>query len=1088
MARPTLAPMSVRATAPEAFALLQQRMSLVEEQTSALARDLELLGVNGQSLDLFHSKPLETPGSHQPVSPVRARVAFVGESDMLWKNCESLVNRTCRLESVVQTLKLNLFRLQTEKELNPKHAAHLEQRINALQEEHLQELKVVQLEAMKLRQQLSEAKEDVEKAQEEVQRLSAALEIATATKTDVAIAAEEMRTTKHIMNRRLQELREQLSQEASLRESLEESQATMLRHVQDMEITVEAEREQVQVLQQDCHALHKDVQLARERLQKEEERTAQLGQECTQLKADLDSRNCIISQLSEEAKKAQLSFSKEHEENVQLRSEITALRETAEKVQAINDQLNQQCSELSATLRKVSMENAKLISDHQAMLKAEQERMTQKLLEQDLLLDAARANIIGELQSMQNEKAQLQKELEALHTEHAGCRQKACLAEETTTTQKVLLESTIARLRGELETALKERGSLLMEKESLQQAMKKAASDITQERNKLEVELTGNKLEMGAMRSTLQNLDKENKRLMDRLAALEHQQYAQQQVEQVLAELTESKNKLAYDKGKLQTKVQQLEEELQPLADARSENSHLRKLHTALETKYTQVNVELGSVKINMQRMEAQLKQAQTTLEHKEEEFSMAIKSRDEALRDSQKIKGHMEAMEEREKQKMANLQRKLEEAKEDNDKVTAVLENVLASHSRMQAALEKVQTELGRKDSEITGLRKDRTQSQQKIQRLEVELEQYQAKLVVIETQHNSQVDPLCKALEVARVDNKKLALSLEQALQANSNLQSKLIRTQEELSRKEIEHQQLMACREQLIEEATMEEKLYTERLESLKKQFQTEREAMRKAGHRESAELKKALEEASSKSAEVSRGNRELRQKIMELEKSLVSYRGKLKSQRAQIRHYLATKANNIQNTERIKEIESELKQMELIKEQYQKKNYEQSQSIQKFMTELTSLQSEMQTLAKNQHEVATRNRQLETQLEMEQKVRQQLENQCQNLDDTVKHLKKCKEETEQKLKEASVESEQITANLEEAHHWFKSKFDSLQLELVKNKQQNIPSERSYGKEMEKEKAMKLPSQASLNRWETKQQLKLISRKYQSELDRK
>ncbi|KAM9123407.1 coiled-coil domain-containing protein 150 isoform 3-T4 [Pangshura tecta] len=1060
MARPTIAPMSVSATAPEAFAVLRQRMSVVEEQTSALARDLELLGANGQSLDLFHSKPVETPGSHQPVSPVRARVAFVGESDLLWKNCDSLVNRMCRLESVVQTLKLNLFRVQTEKELNPRHAAHLEQRMNAMQEEHLQELKVVQQEAMKLRQQLSEAKEDVEKAQEEVQRLSAALEIATATKTNVAIAAEELRTTKHIMNHRLQELREQLSQEASLRESLEESQATMLRRVQDMEITVEAEREQVQVLQQDCHGLHKDIQLARERLQKEEERTAQLGQECTQLKADLDSRNCIISQLSEEAKSAQLSFSKEHEENVQLRSEITALRETAEKVQIINDQLNQQCSELSATLRSISMENAKLISDHQAMLKAEQERMTQKLLEQDLLLDAARANIIGELQSMQNEKAQLQKELEALQTEHAGCRQKACLAEEMTTTQKVLLESTIARLRGELETALKERGSLLMEKESLQQEMKKTASDVTQERNKLEVELTGNKLEMGAMRSTLQKLEKENKRLMDRLVGLEHQQ----------------------------TKVQQLEEELQPLADAHSENSHLRKLNTALETKYTQVNVELGSVKINMQRMEAQLKQAQTTLEQKEEEFSIAIKSRDEALRESQKIKGHMEAMEEREKQKMANLKRQLQEAKEDNDKVTAVLENVLASHSRMQAALEKVQTELGRKDSEITGLRKDRTQNQQKIQRLEVELEQYQAKLVVIENQHSNQVDPLCKALEVARADNKKLALSLEQALQANSTLQSKLIQTQEELDRKEIEHQQLMACRDQLIEEATMEERLYTERLESLKKQFQTEREAMRKAGHRESAELKKALEEASSKSAEVSRANRELRQKIMELEKSLVSYKGKLKSQRAQIRHYLASKANNIQNTERIKEIESELRQMELIKEQYQKKNYEQSQSIQKFMTELTSLQSEMQTLAKNQHEVATRNRQLETQLEMEQKVRQHLENQCQKLDDTVKHLKKCKEETEQKLKEASVESEQITANLEEAHHWFKSKFDSLQLELLKNKQQNIPSERNYGKEMEKEKAVKLPSQASLNRWETKQQLQLISRKYQSELDRK
>nr|XP_025037818.1 coiled-coil domain-containing protein 150 isoform X8 [Pelodiscus sinensis] len=479
---------------------------------------------------------------------------------------------------------------------------------------------------------------------------------------------------------------------------------------------------------------------------------------------------------------------------------------------------------------------------------------------------------------------------------------------------------------------------------------------------------------------------------------------------------------------------------------------------------------------------------AQAILEHKEEEVCMAIKSHDEALRETQKIKGHIEAIKEREKQKMAKLQHQLQEAKEDNNKVTAVLENVLVSHSRMQAALEKVQTELGCKDSEITGLRKDRTQSQQKIQRLEAELEQCQAKLLVIDSQHNSQVDPLCKALDVARADNKKLALSLEQALQANSTLQSKLIHTREELDRKEIEHQQLMACREQLIEEAKMEEKVYTERLEALKKQFQTEREATRKANYRESAELKKALEEASSKSAEVSRANRELRQKVMELEKSLVNYKGKLKSQMSQIRQYMTSKANNIQNTQKIKEIESELKQMELIKEQYQKKNYEQALSIQKFMTELTSLQSDMQTLAKNQHEVATQNRQLETQLEMEQKVRQQLENQCQKLEDTVKHLKKCKEETEQKLKEASVESEQITANLEEAHRWFKSKFDSLQLELMKNKQQNIPSEGNYGKEMEKEKTVKLPTQASVNRWETKQQLKFISRKYQAELDRK
>ncbi|XP_064371208.1 coiled-coil domain-containing protein 150 isoform X5 [Dromaius novaehollandiae] len=909
MARPTVSPTSVKATAPEAFAVLRQRMRVVEEQASALARDLETLGVNGLSLGLFHSKTFEAPASYPAVSPVQARVAFVGENT-LWKNCESLVNRMCRVESVVQTLKLNISCLQTEKELNPKHAAQLEQQLNAMQEEHLQEMKVVQQEAMKLCQQLSDMKEAEEKAKEEVQRLSAALEIRTATQMDVAIAAEDLRNTKQKMNCRLQDLMEHLSHEISLRESLEESQATMMCHVQDMETTVEAERKQVQILQQDCQELRKDVQLAQERLQEEKERTAQLEQQCTQLKAELDSRNCIISQLNEEEKNAQLSFNRQQKENLQLQSKLTALQETAEKVQVLNDHLSHQCSDLSTTLQSVAMENVKLISDHQAILKSEQEKMTRQLQEQDSLLDAACADILGELQSVQHERAQLQKELEALHTEHGKCRQKASLKEEAAAMQRKLLECTVARLQGELETALQERGSLLAEKEDLKQEIKTTTNEITQERNKLEVEKTENKLEMASMKSSLQTLAEENKRLLDRLAALEHQQHAQQKVQQVLAELTNSKNKLAYDKGKLQ----------------------------------------------------------------------------------------------------MANLQCQLEAAKNDNSKVTAVLEHVLATHSKMQAALEAVQTELGHKDTEISSLRRDRSQSQQKIQRLETELEHCQARVVAMGSQHSSQVEPLCKALEVTRTDNKKLALRLEQALQANNTLQNKLIQTQHDLKNKETEHQELIDCRKQLMEEAQTEEKKYVECLESLKKQFNIEREASRKAAQRESAELKKALEEASSKLGEVSRANRELRQKVTELEKSLASYKEKLKSQRAQVRHCLAFKASNAQNTERIKEIESELREMEAIKEQYQKKNYEQSQNIQKFVTELTSLQNEMQELLKNQHEMQTQNRQLETQLEVERRRGQQLENQCQRLEERVKHLKKCKEETEQKLKEASIESEQ------------------------------------------------------------------------------
>ncbi|KAM6131966.1 LOW QUALITY PROTEIN: coiled-coil domain-containing protein 150 [Phoenicopterus ruber ruber] len=911
MARPTVIPTSVRATVPEAFMVLHLRMRVVEDQTSALVRDLEALGVDRQSLDHFHSKTSEAPASHPAISPVQARVAFVGENT-LWKNCETLVNRMCRLESVVQTLKLNIFRLQTEKELNPKHAAQLKQRLNAIHEEHLQEMKIVHQEAMKLRQHLSDMKEAEEKAKEEVQRLSTALEITTASKMDVAIAAEELRNTKQKINCRLQELTEQLSQEISLRESLEESQATVMCHVQDMETTVEAERKQVQILQQDCQQLRKDVQLARVRLQEEEERASQLEQQCTQLKAELDSRNCIISQLGEEAKNAQLSFSKQHKENLQLQSKMTALRETAEKVQVLNDHLSQQCSELSSTLQSVAMENAKLISDHQTMLKAEQEK-THKLQEQDSRLKAAHANVLQELQSVQHERAQLQRQLEALRTEHGKYRQKASLAEEAATTQRHLLEHTVARLQGELETALQEKGSLLAEKEDLQQEIRTTANEIMQERNKLEVEKTENELEMVSMKFTLQTVEEENKRLLDRLAALAHEQYAQQQVQQVLAELTDSKNKLACDKGKLQ----------------------------------------------------------------------------------------------------MANLQHQLEAAKDDNSRATAMLEHVLASQNKMQAALDVVQTELGHKDTEISNLRKDKIQTQQKIQRLETELKHCQAKLAAMGKQHSSQMEPLRKALESARTDNKKLVLRLEEVLQVNNTLQSKLIQTQYELKSKETEHQQLIVCREQLMEKAKTEAKMYAEQLESLKKQFQTEQEASRKAACQESAEVKKSLEESSSKLSEVSCANRELQQK----------------------------------------EAESELRKMKAIKEEYQKKNYEQSKDIQKCASELKSVQSKMQVLLKNQHEVQVQNRQLETQLEAERKRRQQLENECQKLEKTVTHLKKYKEETEKKLKEASIESEQITARLEEAHDWFKSKFDSLQLEAVKKHRPKNPEKNSSKKEVKK-----------------------------------
>ncbi|XP_043301202.1 coiled-coil domain-containing protein 150 isoform X2 [Cervus canadensis] len=1073
MSRPVLSPTRINATASETFTVLQQRMRIVEEQTSSLRDDLIMLDFGDKRGQLETPKCLEQPVSQNITGPIQNEIIYSGKTNILWKNCEFLVNRMCRLESLIQSLKMNIFRLQTEKDLNPQKTDFLKERLNTIQEEHSKDLKLLQLEVMNLRQQLRDVKEEEDKAQDEVQRLTATLEIASETKKNAAIIEEELKTTKRKMNLKIQELRRQLSQEKHLRESLEKSGSALLLRIQEMESTVEVERKQVHILQENCIALRSSIQATQELLAQEQQQKGALETASSQLKSDLVSRDDIISKLVEENKNIQMSFNKEHEGNAYLRSEIVSLHEASEKAQILNDQLTRKCSELSNMLQTVKMENTRIIADHQAILQEEQKMMTQTFQEQNLLLDAAHASITSELQTVQNEKTQLQVHLDHLILEHNQCIQKAEEAEKRATVQKELLESTIARLRADLEASVQEKKSLQEEKDRLQKEVNKTEKEVAEEKCNLEKELSKSKVDINALTCNVQTLEEKNKQLTDKIASLELEQassdyhwLAQQQVENVLGKITDSKNKLAYEKGKLQTKVKQLEEQLHSLTETSSQNDHLRKLNKALEGKYAQVK---------------------SLLEKNEEELSQAVKGRDAALKESQKLKGDLETLEDRENKKVGNFQRQLAEAKEDNCKVTIMLENVLASHSKMQGALEKVQIELGRRDSEIAGLKKERALNQQRVQKLEAEVDQWQARMLVVDAQHNSEMEPLQKALDVAREDNRKLAMSLEQALQTNNHLQTKLDHVQEKLENKELERQNLETFKERMSEESKIEAELHAERIDALRKQFQIERETAKKAAQREVTEMKKALDEANFRSVEVSRMNRELRQKLTELEKLLNSSKEKIKNQRAQIKLHLSAKANNAQNVERMKQIETELRQMELIKDQYQRKNYEQSLSIQKFVSEMTNLQKEMQLLARSQYDTSARNKQQELRLESERKLRQELESRCQELEETIRHLKKCKEATENKLKEASVESEQITANLEEAHRWFKCRFDGLQLELTKNRLQRLPREDRWQEEDQDKRHNSTSNQSALHRWESKQN-RLVPKKCQSGLERK
>uniref|UniRef100_A0A8D1XLZ8 Coiled-coil domain containing 150 n=2 Tax=Sus scrofa TaxID=9823 RepID=A0A8D1XLZ8_PIG len=214
VSRPVISPTHINATASETFTVLQQRMRIVEEQTSSLRDDLIMLDFGEKRGQLETPECLEQPVSQSIISPIQKEIICSGKTDILWKNCEFLVNRMCRLESLIQSLKMNIFRLQTEKELNPQKTAFLKDRLNTIQEEHSRDLKLLQLEVMNLRQQLRDVKEEEDKAQDEVQRLTVTLERASETKKNAAIIEEELKITKRKMNLKIQECCLQLTNES----------------------------------------------------------------------------------------------------------------------------------------------------------------------------------------------------------------------------------------------------------------------------------------------------------------------------------------------------------------------------------------------------------------------------------------------------------------------------------------------------------------------------------------------------------------------------------------------------------------------------------------------------------------------------------------------------------------------------------------------------------------------------------------------------------------------------------------------------------------------------------------------------------
>ncbi|XP_029923803.1 coiled-coil domain-containing protein 150 isoform X2 [Myripristis murdjan] len=828
MSRPAIPHLSAGATTSEALSLLHQRLLVAEEQTEALIRDMSSLGVSREQL----LGTVETTNpSHRLVTPLRIREALMREAgceSTLWRQCDSLVSRVCRMESLLQTLKLTTFRLQTERELDPSHTAGLKQQLAALQQESEEEQRASRREAMKLREQLEQACQERDEARTELQRLGEMLEVATAAKMDVALAAEELKVIKEQMNEKLMEMKEQMCQESACSFEAMKSHSELLLRVEEMEKAVEMERRQAQLVQSDHQALYVEVQTSRRRLQEEQDTGRRLQERCHQLQEQTEAKDSLVSELKAELKNVRLALQKQQTENSKLQKEGGELRTAADKVQALNNQLESQCSELSSALRLLTAENAKQQSEHQTSLKAERSRVVKQLQEQDLLLEAARRNIQAELQVALSHKVSLQMELEKLKAEHAQLLQSSSIGQETAVTQKELLECTIERLRGELSTARRQEEAMRKERQGSKNELCLVVTKLEGEKSALETQLSEAKREGESLSSALQRQEEENRRLMGKMAAIDTQQQ-----EQMLRELTDNNNKLAYEKGKLQSRVDELQEEL----------TALKRADTAAP-------------------------------QHKRDKLS--------ELQAWQGVCGSGGSV------------------------VSQTLENILASHSRLQLGSQTLQEELGRPEQELLTLRRDRLQTQREIRKHQAKVDKLQELLSSTHSKNNKALKSSRKALDTAKVDNKRLAKSLEQAVSTSSSLQSKLEQARDQ-------HRLTITLREEELHKAQTKIGCLSKELDLLKHRASDDNLSSVRALHREISELRKSYEDSSARSGDLSRANWELRQRVTELERIVSNQKARIREQKSRLKQQVENRAT-LDNSERVKILEESVKKLQ------------------------------------------------------------------------------------------------------------------------------------------------------------------------------
>ncbi|XP_060075980.1 coiled-coil domain-containing protein 150-like [Ylistrum balloti] len=324
--------------------------------------------------------------------------------------------------------------------------------------------------------------------------------------------------------------------------------------------------------------------------------------------------------------------------------------------------------------------------------------------------------------------------------------------------------------------------------------------------------------------------------------------------------------------------------------------------------------------------------------------------------------------------------------------------------------------------------------------------------------------VEGLQKNLQDAKTVNKEIGNTLEAVMSSHSQLQTVVEDLQVQLGKKDTQIAQLKISKNKKEEDWKMELRLFEERMENLREELRKEREKSYKKTSRDIAEIKKQNDNLQNRNMELVKTNTELRHKVTENESMVKDLKEKVADQKRKNDYLYRSKRDLEDNVDKVKEMRSEIEDLERLRDEYMKRNHDQGEMINTFMNQIACLQSELRNLAQAQSQTSSLINQREEALEKERLYKEDSRRKYKVHSSKPPETKRQKEEiermrkqAEERLKMAQDESAEISIHLSDAHNWFRSKFNKLQDEILSSKktQSDLEEEnRDQKKQLESE----------------------------------